>query len=132
MHGTGRVNFSPKSEFPSNLTHFVSMCLFSFSLLTNNVPNGQTCFQNLSAFPARFLKCFKVCLTNLRRYALKCLCFIVRAPPPLPFLKGGGVNFNYLPWRGGVYSGDMKNDVIRCTLKNFKKGVEVWCRGRSS
>ena len=40
MHGTGKVNISVNSGFPSNLTHFVSMCLFSFSLLMNNVPNG--------------------------------------------------------------------------------------------
>ena len=32
---------------------------------------------------------------------------------------GGGVNFDYHPRRGG-------------NLKNFKKRVEVWCRGRSS
>ena len=35
-----------------------------------------------------------------------------------PLFKGGEVSFDYLPWQRG-------------DLKNFKKGVEEWCRGRS-
>ena len=42
---------------------------------------------------------------------------IVQPPPPPFFLKGGGVNFNYLPGPGGG-------------SEKLKMGVEVWCRGR--
>ena len=39
----------------------------SINPLMHNVPNGQTHFENLAAFAARFLKC----LTILGHYALK-------------------------------------------------------------
>ena len=42
---------------------------------------------------------------------------IVRTPSP-PFLRGGEVNFDYLPQRG--------------ESKKLKKGVGVWSKGRSS
>ena len=49
---------------------------------------------------------------------------IVRSPTHShPFLKGGELNFDYFPRRGGEGGGESAK---------LKKGVEVWCRGRSS
>ena len=46
----------------------------------------------------------------------------IHSPPPPPF-KGGKVNFDYLPQKGGEGGGESEK---------LKKGVEVCCTGRSS
>ena len=88
----------------------VVLCRHHFSfLLVSQLPNTTQLHNELQY---KFCVCIYiyiyVCiLYNIFMFFHDCIfiyiyiyIYVVRSPPPSSFLKGGAVNFKYLPWRG--------------------------------